>query len=170
MMDAFPQRALKRRRGLTLIEAMTAAVVLSIAVIAVSQALVAGQMQTYDALHRQRAMALADALIEEIVRLPYVDPDETTTFGPDPGESTRAAFDDVNDFHGFTQSAGALSDAAGVSYDSNYQQFSRSVTIAAGSQTVSGFGAAYPGVTVQVTVTDSAGTSWTVTTFVPEPP
>lgn len=169
MANALRQPVTGPRRGLTLVEAMTAAVVLSVAVIAVSQAMVAGQMQTYDALHRQRAMALADALIEEIVRLPYDDPDGTTTFGPDPGESSRAQFDDINDFHGFSQSAGALTNAAGVLYDPAYQQFSRSVSVSAGSQTVAGLGAAYPGVTVQVTVTDAAGTSWTVTAFVPGP-
>jgi hypothetical protein len=126
-------------------------------------------MQTYDALHRRQAMELADALIEEVVRFPYDDPDGTTTFGPDAGESSRAVFDDINDFDGFSQSAGALNDAAGVVYDAGYQQFSRSVSVTAGSQTVAAFGSAYAGVTVQVTVTDEAGTTWTVTAFVPEP-
>ena len=52
-------------------EVLIASAILSFAVAAISQAIVAGQTQTYEALHAQRGMSLADALIEEIQALPY---------------------------------------------------------------------------------------------------
>jgi len=112
-----------RHRGLTLVECLLASVVMAVAVIAVTQAVVAGQMQTADALHRVRALELAEALMDEVLRLPYTDPDGTG------GEVGRANFDDLADFNGFSEAATTLADAAGTAYASPFQVFSRSVTV-----------------------------------------
>jgi len=149
------------RRGLSLVETLIASVVLVVVVMAVSQALLAGQMQMYDAAHRARAIELAEALMDEIIRLPFTDPNTDN-------EVTRATFDDLADFHNYSET-GVITDAHGVAYPAAYQVFDRAVTVVAGSQTVSGFGPAIDGMTVTVSVTDGTGLSWTLQQFIPEP-
>ncbi len=157
------------RRGMTLVEALLASVILAVAVAAISQAVLAGQMQAYHALHRRRAVDLAEALMEEVLRLPYNDPDGTSSPGPEAGETDRGRFDNIDDYNGFGEAAGTLVDLADAPYDSAYQGFSRSVTVAAASETVAAFGSAIPGMSITVAVTDDSGTTWTLQQFVPEP-
>jgi Tfp pilus assembly protein PilV len=166
----------KRKRALTLFEAMLAASILAVVAVVASQAIVAGQMQTYDALHRQRALTLADSLIDEILRLPYDDPDGASTPGPESGETTRAAFDNIDDYHGFTEAgsltitAGTLMDATGTAYSDPYQFFTQSVTVATSTQNVTALGGNIAGVLVTVTIADDNGQSWSLESFVPQPP
>jgi hypothetical protein len=56
--------------------------------------------------NRAIAVGLADDLMSEILPLPYLDPNGTTTFGPDGSESAgpRSVFDDIDDFNGWNQS------------------------------------------------------------------
>jgi hypothetical protein len=56
--------------------------------------------------NRAVAQGLADELMAEVLQTAYSDPDGTSVFGPDGAESTgpRAAFDDVDDYHGWSQS------------------------------------------------------------------
>lgn len=156
-------------RGLTLVEALLAAMILAFSAVAVSQALLAGHQQTQAALHHRRATDLADALMEEILRLPYNDPDGASSPGPEAGETSRLLYDNIDDYHGFSETAGSVTDVAGAAYDARYELFSRSVTVTAGSQTVAGLGPAITGVTIQVTVTDTAGATWSVQRFVAQP-
>jgi len=116
-----PRTPRHRRRALTLVESLMAAMVLLVVVVAVSQALLAGQMQVYDAAHRARAIELAEALMDEVLRLPYADADTDN-------ETTRATFDDLDDFDGYSES-GTLRDAAGTAYPSEYQVFTRTVAV-----------------------------------------
>lgn len=155
------RRRRSRRGALTLVETMIASVVLLVVVLAVSQALLAGQMQAYDAAHRARAIELAEALMDEILRLPYADSDTDN-------EITRATFDDLDDFDDFVES-GTLCDASNTAYSSAYQVFTRAVDVSAGVQTVTGFGAAFDGLEITVTVSDDSGQSWTIKQFVPAP-
>ncbi len=166
----------KKRLALTLYEAMLAAMILAVVAVAASQAIVAGQMQTYDAMHRQRALTLADSLVDEILRLPYDDPNGASTPGPESGESTRSAFDNIDDYHGFseagslTDAAGTLTDATGAAYSDPYQFFTQSVTVAASTQNVSALGGDITGMLVTVTVSDDSGQQWSLESFVPQPP
>ena len=156
-------------RAFTLIECLVASAVLAVAVAAISQAIVAGQMSTYDALHSERAVGLAEALMEEILALPYADPDGASAPGPEAGENNRADFDNLDDFHGYSEAAGLLADAGGVLYGADFQAFSRAVTAAYGTVTVDAFGRTFNGLTVTITVTDANGRVWTLSRFVPEP-
>lgn len=146
-----------------------ASAVLAMAVLAVTQAVTAGQAQTYDALHRVRASALADALMEEILSKPYADPQAAVALGPDSGETGRSLFDNMDDYHGFSQTQENLTDAAGAAYPPTYQKFSRSVTMVYESRTLTGLSQAVSGLRMVVTVTDQRGGSWAVTRFVPAP-
>jgi hypothetical protein len=55
--------------------------------------------------NRAVALGLADDLMSEILQLPYSDPDSTPTMGAETGETTgtRYAFDDVDDYHGWSE-------------------------------------------------------------------
>ncbi len=158
-----------RRQGLTLLEALIAALLLAVVTVAVSQAILASQMQTLDVMHRSRALELAEVLMEEILRLPYDDPDGTSALGPDTGETLRGDFDNVDDFHGFTESAGNVADAAGLTYEESYQVFSRSVSIQSSSTTVPAFVDPIEGLSITVSVQDSLGASWSLQTFCAKP-
>ncbi len=154
--------------GFTLMEAMIAAVVLAVAVVAVSQAIVAGQVQSHHARHIQRATMLAEEAIEWVLALPYDDPGGATSPGPESGETSRETFDNADDYHGFTQSAANLTDLAGEAYPAAFDGFARTITCQYTSITPAGLDTV-TGLLVTVTVTDARGGSWSVTRFIPEP-
>lgn len=156
-------------RGFTLVEVLLAAVVLSIAVGAITQSISTGHKQTADALHSLRASSLVEALMEEILALPYADPNGVSIGGAEEGETSRAAFDNMDDFDGYSESVGQVKTMAAAAYPSDYADFGRSVTVTYGSVTISALGGTISGVTVVVTVTNSKGRRWSMTRFVPEP-
>ena len=162
-------RPFRRHGAFTLAEVLIASVVLAIAAAALTQAIVAGQVQTSEALRDWRAVSLAEALLEEVLALPYDDPQGASAPGPEAGENSRASFDNCDDFHGFTETAGNLTDATGAAYGQTFQIFSRSVTAAYTTQTPPGLGGPINGLDVTVTVTDDRQTTWSISRFIAEP-
>lgn len=161
---------LTRQRGFTLFEALLATALLVMVIGAIAQAVGSGQTQTKTTLANMRGMALAEALMEEILSKPYADPQGGATPGPDAGETTRQLYDNIDDYHGFSETSSNIRDAAGNLYPSQYQNYTRSATAAYGTMTVTGMGTALNGITVTVTVTQTpSGGSWTLTRFVPDP-
>lgn len=154
--------------GLTIVESMMALAVLSVAVLAVNYAVVAGQTHARQGDHAVRGIDLAQDLMEEIVALPYLDPDGPSTPGPEVAETTRSSFDNTDDFHGYTEVAGGATDFSGTVYGGDDQVFGRNVTMAVSTEYVAGLGTTIPGLTVTVAVTDPTGRSWAITRFVPE--
>ena len=156
-------------RGFTLIEVLIASAILSFVTLGIVQAVTAGQARTLDALKRSRAQALAEVLLEEILAKPYADPEGAAAFGPDAGESTRADFDNIDDYHGYLESAGSLADHAAVLYPNSYQSLERSVSVLAVTNSVTDLGGDHAGVQVTVSVNEPGGRVWSVQRFVPEP-
>lgn len=75
-----------------------------------------------------RAALLADDLLNEILASPYADPNETPVFGYESSETAgRSAFDDVDDYHNWTESPPVLKSGAPLS---NYAGWQRSVSVA----------------------------------------
>ena len=159
---------IKPAKGFTLAESLIAAVALAIIVLAISAAILAGQTQMHEAAHAQRAMSLAEELIESALALPYEDPDGPSSLGPEADEMSVSDFDNADDYHGYVESAGGLTDAAGSAYPDDFQRFSRTVTAEYDKETVPGLGGAQPGLTITVTVTDQRGRTWNLTRFIPE--
>jgi MSHA pilin protein MshD len=85
-----------KQRGVTLVELVVSIVVVAIAISAVLGTLTFASTSSADAMVRQQAISIASAYLEEILLRSYVDPD-----GVD-GEGTRAAFDDVDDYDGLS--------------------------------------------------------------------
>lgn len=146
-----------------------ASAILSFAVAAITQAITAGQMQTAEALHQVRAMALVDAMLEEIQSKPYADPEGAVAVGPDAGETDRTLFDNADDYHGYSEATGDCADVELAAYSGRFDVFSRSVVCVYGTQTVAAFGDPIAGLNATVTVTDTRGQTWQSTRFIPEP-
>ncbi len=155
--------------GFTLMETMIAVTVLAFSVAALTQAVVSGQSHTYEALHSSRAIALAEAMVDEILSKPYDDPDGDLIVGPDAGESSRDLFDAADDYDGLTEAVGAVQDQAGVAYPLLYQNFGRSVTASYTTVNLADLGGDHDGLTVTITITDMNGRTWVVSRFIQEP-
>ena len=86
------------QRGFTLIEVIIFIVVASAGmagILSISNTVV---KSSADPMVRKQAVALADAILEEILQKEYSDPD-----GVQGGETTRATMDDVSDYDAKTQ-------------------------------------------------------------------
>lgn len=156
------------RKGLTLIESVLAMVLVPMAVLAIALAVTAGQSQAVGALRQARATMLAEALMEEILALPYSDPDgDPQGIGPDPTENSRTKFDNIDDYCGEDADAGGVVDADGNAYPGPMQRFARSVSCTA--TTLNPLGTDTAGLEVTVTVTDDGDTVATLIRFVVDP-
>lgn len=85
-----------RVRGFTLIELIFFIVVVSVGLAGVLQVMNVGVAASADPLVRKQAAALAESILQEVLQKAYTDPDPAVTTG----ESTRATFDDVDDYNG----------------------------------------------------------------------
>ncbi len=122
-------RHIKRQQGLTLIELVAVIIILAIALAGVTAAISGAISRSSDVLLETRAVALAQSYLDEILAKRF---DEFTaprgippcrsnctdevSFGPDSGESGRADYDDVDDYHGLDEGleqATPLQDAEG---------------------------------------------------------
>lgn len=156
----------RSKRGFTLPEVMLALAVLMFIVAALTQAVVAGQMHVYEAIHEVRAVSLAEAMMDEVLAKPYDDPDGASVAGPEAGENDRDDFDNADDYDGYTEGPDDVADFAGAAYPDAYQSFTRSVTAA--YDTVTNLGEDRDGLLITVTVTDADNRTWTISRFVPE--
>ena len=157
------------KRGFTLAEALMATALLALCCATLGEAIVAGQMQAYDAQRTLRATIMGEELMERVLSLPYNDPNGASNLGPEAGEASPGGFDNIDDYHGYHESAGSAFVHSGVAVPPDLDVFDRSVTVTYGSMTVPAYGAPITGLTVLVTLTDAAGRRWTFTKFVPAP-
>lgn len=114
MSESITKGASRRARclagGFTLAEALLAATVLAIVAASATLPFSAGVQQVNEAGKLDEAAALGEAMMEEILARPFFDPaDRTASPGPE-GGLTRATYDNVDDFHGYSESAGNLKD------------------------------------------------------------
>ena len=94
-----------QRRAYSLVEVMICVLIVGGLFVAALQTLSAARVSQRQTTQRSRAQMLAQAMIEEIVTQPYLDPQARAGFGPEPDETddeTRRAFDDVDDYHKWT--------------------------------------------------------------------
>ena len=109
------------KRGFTLAEAMMAVVVLGIAASSVLLPFISGAAVRAEGINRTLAARLASDLMEQILRLPFHDPNDETSYdlGPEAGD-----FDNIDDFDGYAEPQGQVKDVTGAVY----ANFSRDVT------------------------------------------
>ena len=94
-----------RRRGFTLMEALVLIVVLGIAAAGVLLVFQNTVRKSADPQVYKQALAIAEAMLDEVLLSAY---DHDGIVG------TRAQFNDVQDYHGFTTSPGGLTDIQGA--------------------------------------------------------
>ncbi len=142
---------LDRCDAYTLIEVLIAVAVLSFSVAAITQAIVAGQMQTYEALKQTRGLALMEQLEGQVLSTDY---DEVVTFdGYCDGQGSDEQI--VND--------------EGEYFPAAFQSYTRSVDVLATSVQTN-FAGEQSGLMVRLTVKEgSGGRTWEVVRFIPEP-
>jgi len=92
-----------RRPGITLAEVAISSVIVSVAMAASIRLVGEAHAAHATATGEMQAALLADTLLSEIITLPYEDPAAPGSFGPESGETARADFNDVDDYHGYTQ-------------------------------------------------------------------
>lgn len=114
----------RARGGMTLVEAVISLLIVAVMMVAALQTIGTTARHRQAQASMRRGPALARNLISEILPNRYVDTDASPLFGPESGETvggTRAAFNDVDDYHGWSESTiqakdgMALSDLAGWS-------------------------------------------------------
>ena len=124
------------RRGFTLAEAMIAVLVLALAVGAMMGPISASYQQTRSVQQTTTAVTMAQQLLDEILSKPFVDPtDLSTTLGPEADETSRALFDNMDDYNGYHDTTNATasdtmktSSGAAISWNSS-DVYSRAVTM-----------------------------------------
>ena len=163
------RRSRRRRRAMTLIESMVATAILAGVTLVASLTLTSGAQNTARADNSSRAARIARDLIEEIRSKAYQEPVQTPLFGPEPGETNRFLYNDMDDYNGWKENAGSLQTATGEYYPAADQHFSRSVTVADVSQTISDLGMSMPGRTVTIIVKHQSGEQWQFVQFFPKP-
>lgn len=108
-----PTRRPPCRPGFSLVEAAVATALigtLAVALLGTLGRIGVTRQRTADAIV---AGALADQLMQEILLLPFEDPvTPATTLGPSAGETGRALYNDVDDYHGFVESTIATRDGS----------------------------------------------------------
>lgn len=94
-------RARRRQSGFTLIEAALATVIVSTGVLSILAAQQAYHRKNNWANHSGTAMLLANEIRELTFAMPHHDPiSGKATLGPEAGENSVAAYDDLDDFAG----------------------------------------------------------------------
>ena len=131
---ARPTSNIERRRAgrsaFTLAESLLASVVLAVSVIGIAGALMAGYGQTSAQQRYSTAVALARQLLEEIAAKPYLDPTNGSyVLGSAAGETTRATFNHVGNYHGYSDTTSSLSALSGQSLSIGNGTYTRSVAV-----------------------------------------
>jgi len=150
--------------GLTLVEVMIASCLVAILLVAALN--VAGGVFRTSAVtdERAKASALSEGLMNEILRAWYEDPGASPVFGIETGEgsTSRSAFDDVDDYNGWTETPPQAQD--GTAY-TRLTGWTRTVQVAwAEVLDPTATAAGESGLKrVQVTVTSPRGVTWTLT-------
>jgi len=97
------KRPAASRRGFTLAESLMASAILAVAVVGIVIPLSASHQQSRASDRSAAGAALARQLLDEIVSRPFEDPtDFSRTLGPEADETSRKDFDNVDDYHGYT--------------------------------------------------------------------
>lgn len=126
---AVAKRSAKRRAGFTLAETAISTLLVGIMLVTATRAVGVSMILQARTANQTGGGLLADALMAEILQRPYADPNQTVAFGLETGESgtTRANYDDVDDYNGWVESPPKSKDGSSLSVSGTWQ---RSVAVA----------------------------------------
>lgn len=117
------------RRAFTIVEATISTIVVAVMLVAALNTVGASRMTQHRAALVSRAQLLAEALLAEVLQQRYEEPEGTPAFGREAGElaTTRAAWDDVDDYDGWSASPPTEKDGTVLA---NATGWKRTVTVA----------------------------------------
>ena len=98
----------------TLMESLLAALVLAMTVTAIIMPFTTAARNEQCDGRRTLAVSLAQEMMEEVLSKPFDDPQGPGEVGPEADETGRGSFDNIDDFDGYNESAGNVSDLSGV--------------------------------------------------------
>lgn len=100
----------------TLVEAVLSVLIVGIMLVAALSTVGASRLSQHRTSQYSRGQLLAESLMAEILQQDYLDPNDTPVFGIEPGESasTRADFDDVDDYDGWSSTPPAQQDGTQI--------------------------------------------------------
>ncbi len=116
------------RRAFSLAEVVVATFIVGVMLVAALRTVGSAARGRVAMANHERGVLLAQQLMSEILQADYVEPDESPVFGPEAGETggTRGAFDDVDDYHGWTASPPQAKDGTALPGRADWE---RSVTV-----------------------------------------
>jgi type II secretory pathway pseudopilin PulG len=111
-------------RGLTLVEVVASTMIVGLMAVAALNSLGAATRSSEWIGNRAVAQGLADELLAEILQTAYAEPSGSLAFGPDGAESAgpRSAFDDVDDYHGWSASPPQYRNGAAIPDRADWRQ------------------------------------------------
>jgi prepilin-type N-terminal cleavage/methylation domain-containing protein len=119
-----------RRRGMTLAEVVISTLLVSVLMLAALGSVGTAAISYRTSAAQADGADVAGELLAEILAMSYADPQSpTNAIGLDSGESTsgnRVTLDDIDDYHGFSESTLRTRAAASIP---NYSGWSRSVVV-----------------------------------------
>lgn len=117
-------------QGFTLAEALIAATILAIVSVTATLPFISGLQHVNEALRREYAVFLGEAMMEEVLARPFFPSgSRTPTPGPEAGEQ-RDTFDSIDDFHGYAETAGDLRNYKNQPFKiESFPDFWRKVTV-----------------------------------------
>jgi len=117
--------------GFSLAEAVTATLIIGLMFVAAMTAVGASRTSQLKTADRLRGQQLALDLMNEILQQAYMEPDDAPLFGREGAESStsRALWDDVDDYAGWTESPPQNKNGTPVARQSDWAGWTRSVTV-----------------------------------------
>ena len=137
------------RKGLALLEVIIAVGILTVAVVAITSAIVSGQQQSLEARTTIVASVAAESLLAKISQEPW---------------------ESIDAWHGYTENIGEIVDATGQPIGGDWDSIGRTVSVIEFDVYIESLQVYLAGRTVSVTVTGADGRIVTsVQRFIPEP-
>ncbi len=121
-------RRTEERGAFTLVEVAVSLLIVGIMLVAALNTVGASRLSQHRITHYSRGQLLAESLMAEILQQDYWDPNDTRVFGAESGESTttRADFDDVDDYNGWSSDPPVQKDGPEIGGLSSWE---RSITV-----------------------------------------
>jgi type II secretory pathway pseudopilin PulG len=110
--------------GFTIAEAVISTVIIALMFVAALNTVGASKLTQRQAALNSQGRLFAELLLSEILEQSYKDPGGAPLFGAEPGESvmTRADFDDVDDYNGWTASPPTAKDGTVLANSAGWRQ------------------------------------------------
>ncbi|MGE5295343.1 MAG: hypothetical protein ACM3VT_10995 [Solirubrobacterales bacterium] len=117
-------RTLLRSRAFTIVEAAISTIIVAVMLVAALTTVGASKTTQHKMALVCRGQLLAEALMAEILQQNYKEPVSTATFGYETGESatSRSAYDDVDDYDGWSASPPTAKDGTTLDNSTNWKE------------------------------------------------